>query len=118
MVELREGSALLHLVRSGPGSEPRGPRQPVSAGTGEVGAGAGEAGDGPGVSSAGAGAGEGPEPATCGFCGSQFVEDPTQATCQACPLHKKGCGLMRCPHCGYENAKEPGWLSWIKERIA
>lgn len=61
-------------------------------------------------------AGEHSEPITCGFCGKPFVEDRSQATCQACPL-SKGCGLMRCPHCGYENAKEPGWLSRIKEWI-
>ena len=53
---------------------------------------------------------------TCGFCGREFVEDRSQATCQACPL-SKACGLMRCPHCGYENAKEPGWLTRIKEWI-
>ncbi|MGK7311049.1 MAG: hypothetical protein ACN0LA_02325 [Candidatus Longimicrobiales bacterium M2_2A_002] len=61
-------------------------------------------------------AGEHSEPVTCGFCGKPFVEDRGQATCQACPL-SKGCGLMRCPHCGYENAREPGWLSRIKEWI-
>ncbi len=61
--------------------------------------------------------GEGGGPTvTCGFCGQEFVEDPTQATCQACPL-KKGCGMMRCPHCGYENAREPGWITKIKEWI-
>ncbi|MFO7894243.1 MAG: hypothetical protein R6U63_10945 [Longimicrobiales bacterium] len=53
---------------------------------------------------------------TCGFCGREFVEDRSQATCQACPL-SKGCSLMRCPHCGYENAKEPGWLIKLKEWI-
>lgn len=53
---------------------------------------------------------------TCGFCGQEFVEDRSQATCQACPL-SKGCSLMRCPHCGYENAKEPGWLLKLKEWI-
>ena len=53
---------------------------------------------------------------TCGFCGETFVEDRTQAACQACPL-SKACGLMRCPHCGYENAREPAWISKIKEWI-
>ena len=70
----------------------------------------------PRVSSPEPRAGEHTEPVTCGFCGKPFVEDRDQATCQACPL-SKGCGLMRCPHCGYENAKEPGWLSRIKEWI-
>lgn len=51
---------------------------------------------------------------TCGFCGAEFVEDRSQATCQACPL-SKACGLMRCPHCGYENPKQPAWLAKIRE---
>ena len=53
---------------------------------------------------------------TCGFCGADFVEDRSQATCQACPL-SKACGLMRCPHCGYENPKQPAWLDTIREWI-
>jgi hypothetical protein len=53
---------------------------------------------------------------TCGFCGQSFVEDRTQAACQACPL-SKACSLVRCPHCGFENAKEPGWLAKLKEWI-
>jgi hypothetical protein len=52
----------------------------------------------------------------CGFCGKEFVEDRSQATCQTCPI-KKSCGLIRCPHCGYENVPEPGWLRKIKEWI-
>ena len=142
MVELREGSALLHLVRSGPTSESAG-SGPESRDTGRgaqqsrrpgpratSGRSAGRsAGRGPGPPASPEGPAprashsapreaEAVEPTTCGFCGKEFVEDRSQATCQACPLSKKGCGLMRCPHCGYENAKEPGWLSWIKERIA
>lgn len=50
---------------------------------------------------------------TCGFCDQEFVEDRTQATCQACPL-SKACGMIRCPHCGYENAREPAWLGRLK----
>lgn len=46
----------------------------------------------------------------CGFCGADFVEDPSQATCQSCPL-SRACGLVRCPLCGYENPKRPGWLT-------
>lgn len=62
-------------------------------------------------------AGSSPEPrtvVTCGFCGAEFVEDRSQATCQACPL-SRACGLMRCPHCGYENPKQPPWLVKIRE---
>lgn len=53
---------------------------------------------------------------TCGFCGADFVEDPGQVACQSCPLGR-GCGLMRCPHCGYENPKEPSWLGKLKRWI-
>jgi hypothetical protein len=53
---------------------------------------------------------------TCGFCGLEFVEDRSQAACQACPL-SIACGLMRCPHCGYENAREPAWITRIKEWV-
>ncbi len=108
MVELREGSALLHLMNSSsrPGREAR--RSDPNADP---------AANEPPAASRQPPAGERSEPTiTCGFCGQEFVEDPTQATCQACPL-KKSCGLMRCPHCGYENAREPGWISRIKEWI-
>lgn len=146
MVELKAGSALLHLVRGGSqaGStsegarsrrEERGSRDSGTqraadgiGGNGEGGRGNREAGrsagqpasPGKGVpraSSSEPPAAERSEAITCGFCGHEFVEDRTQAACQACPL-SKGCGLMRCPHCGYENAKEPRWLGKIKEWIA
>lgn len=62
----------------------------------------------------------GPEPegerVTCGFCGEEFVEDRSQAACQACPL-SRACGLVRCPHCGYENPKQPAWITRLKEWI-
>jgi hypothetical protein len=45
----------------------------------------------------------------CGFCGDEFVEDPAQLACRSCPV-ARGCGLARCPRCGYENPKEPGWI--------
>lgn len=50
---------------------------------------------------------------TCGFCGADFVEDPGQAACQSCPL-SRACGLVRCPRCGYENPKRPGWLTKLR----
>lgn len=46
---------------------------------------------------------------TCGLCGEEFREDRSQAACRACPLGAD-CGLVRCPDCGYENPREPGWL--------
>ena len=147
MVELREGSALLHLMgggRNGPGSG-HGPRstdgvrskrpstadrRPPSAsdsagalsGSGAVREAGRRAGDAAAAANERRSAvghprsGERSEPVTCGFCGTEFVEDPTQAVCQACPLNK-GCSLMRCPNCGFENAKEPSWLAKLKEWI-
>jgi hypothetical protein len=53
---------------------------------------------------------------TCGFCGAEFVEDTGQAACQSCPL-SRGCGLVRCPHCGYENPRQPGWLMKLRRWI-
>lgn len=91
---------MLHLLQNGDGAKD--PRAP---------------GDGPsrGDRPAESGTGENSARAvTCAFCGQEFVEDRSQAVCQACPL-SKACGLMRCPHCGYENAKQPGWITRIKE---
>jgi hypothetical protein len=69
----------------------------------------------------GAGTGTGPsvvagDAITCGFCGVEFREDPGQAACQACPL-SRACGLVRCPHCGFENPKQPGWLAKLRRWI-
>lgn len=50
---------------------------------------------------------------TCGMCARDFVEDPGQATCQACPL-SRACGLLRCPHCGYENPRTPAWIDRVR----
>lgn len=55
----------------------------------------------------------------CGFCGRDFTETEAVAGCAGCPL-KKSCGHLRCPHCGYEAAKVPGWLGRLmggRERI-
>ncbi|MFW5947962.1 MAG: hypothetical protein ACOCUW_05670 [Gemmatimonadota bacterium] len=61
-------------------------------------------------------AGEPDQPITCGFCGAEFHEDRSQAACQACPL-SRACGLVRCPHCGYENTRQPTWITKLKEWI-
>jgi hypothetical protein len=50
---------------------------------------------------------------TCGFCSRDFVEDPSQQACRSCPL-ATACGQARCPHCGYDNPKEPGWISRLR----
>lgn len=143
MVDFPEGSALLHLMNGGSRLAASGSRSPLESHPGDSQkdgmspdagrhaanpAGAANAANAPDPASAAnqppaasrqppAADRSAPAPTiTCGFCGREFVEDPSQATCQACPI-KKSCGLMRCPHCGYENAREPGWIAKIKEWI-
>ncbi|MGD8319243.1 MAG: hypothetical protein PVJ02_02275 [Gemmatimonadota bacterium] len=50
---------------------------------------------------------------TCGFCGKTFEEDRSQPACAHCPVGSS-CGLVRCPHCGYENPATPGWVAFLK----
>jgi len=38
---------------------------------------------------------------TCSFCGNRF-NPQNQAACPSCPLNK-GCQLVCCPACGFEN---------------
>ena len=49
----------------------------------------------------------------CGFCGKPFEEDKSAPACRQCPVGS-GCGLVRCPHCGYENPGTPGWIAFLK----
>jgi hypothetical protein len=53
----------------------------------------------------------------CGFCGVDFVEDTGQAACLSCPL-TRACSLVRCPHCGYENPRQPAWLEKLRRWVA
>lgn len=43
----------------------------------------------------------------CTCCGHEFEEDEGRLACSSC-LAKNACGLVRCPHCGYECTREPG----------
>ena len=52
----------------------------------------------------------------CGFCGKPFDEDKSQPACKQCPVGS-GCGLVRCPHCGYENPGTPGWIAFLKKHL-
>ena len=52
----------------------------------------------------------------CGFCGKPFDEDRSQPACRQCPVGS-GCGLVRCPHCGYENPGTPGWIAFLKKHL-
>lgn len=53
----------------------------------------------------------------CGFCGTPFAEDRGQPACRQCPVGS-GCGLVRCPHCGYENPGTPGWITFLKKKLS
>lgn len=52
----------------------------------------------------------------CGFCGKAFEEDKSAPACRQCPVGS-GCGLVRCPHCGYENPGTPGWIAFLKRKL-
>jgi hypothetical protein len=39
----------------------------------------------------------------CSLCGYRFDEEEmVEAGCVTCPTSPGGCGLVRCPSCGYE----------------
>ncbi|MEI7905319.1 MAG: hypothetical protein WCI43_07895 [Candidatus Firestonebacteria bacterium] len=46
----------------------------------------------------------------CSMCGKEFGEEEAGTGCKNCPMHSKGCNLIRCPNCGYEWPPEPKWL--------
>lgn len=48
----------------------------------------------------------------CAFCGAEYDEKEARKSCASCPL--RGCGLLRCPRCGYETPPPPRWLKWFK----
>jgi len=41
---------------------------------------------------------------------SQINEKQAKSACNKCQLFKKGCGLMKCPNCGFEIPIEPKWI--------
>lgn len=55
---------------------------------------------------------------TCGFCGRQFSEEAGSNSCASCPLSKlkgkNGCGMIKCPYCGYENPLESGLVKKLR----
>jgi hypothetical protein len=44
----------------------------------------------------------------CGYCRHEFSLEEADRGCRNCPL--RGCGLVKCPRCGYEMPPEPAWL--------
>jgi hypothetical protein len=53
----------------------------------------------------------------CGFCGKEFEQAEATTSCGACPL-VRNCGLIRCPHCGYEMPPEPRLFQWLRKASA
>lgn len=49
----------------------------------------------------------------CSCCGHEFDEAEGQAACSSC-VAKQSCGLVRCPQCGFESAREPGYLQRLR----
>ena len=49
----------------------------------------------------------------CPCCGEEYDIVEGQSACQGCPASGM-CSLARCPHCGYESAREPGFLGRLK----
>ncbi|MGB9791388.1 MAG: hypothetical protein ACPLTR_02280 [Thermacetogeniaceae bacterium] len=50
---------------------------------------------------------------TCPFCGLEFTEEEAVPGCGSCPL-QPACGRLKCPRCGYEVARTPGVIRWLK----
>ena len=51
---------------------------------------------------------------TCALCGGRFTHGGQ--ACGACPL-ASGCGLVRCPHCGYQFPRSSRLVDWFLRRI-
>jgi len=50
----------------------------------------------------------------CGMCGYEFEAEEAETSCGGCPL-VKGCGLVRCPRCGYEMPPEAMLVRWVRK---
>ena len=51
----------------------------------------------------------------CSFCGYEFSKEDGKKACEGCVI--KGCSMIRCPNCNYENTLEPKSLKHIKRWI-
>lgn len=51
----------------------------------------------------------------CALCGIEFKIDDADSACNSCPMHK-GCQMIRCPNCGYDNLPEPKIAKEIKKQ--
>jgi hypothetical protein len=56
----------------------------------------------------------------CALCGTRFGDEESRGGCGSCPLHPSGCGLVRCPNCGYEwptESKVLGFFGRLARRL-
>ncbi len=53
----------------------------------------------------------------CTLCGHRFDQEAAGRACASCPM-SGGCGLVKCPNCGFELAAEPEWFEQFKRRLA
>lgn len=51
----------------------------------------------------------------CQLCGIEYREEDSKQSCGGCAM-SNGCGLLRCPNCGYENPKESRFINRILKR--
>lgn len=51
----------------------------------------------------------------CSFCNKSFKKNQGIDTCSSCPV--KGCGMIKCPYCEYENILETRFSSILKRFI-
>jgi Fe2+ transport system protein FeoA len=51
----------------------------------------------------------------CQLCGLEYQEQDGRASCAGCAM-SSGCGLVKCPNCGYENPKEPSLYRLLARR--
>ena len=50
----------------------------------------------------------------CPLCGYSFTENEGETACGRCFL-AHSCELVKCPNCGYETPREPGWLKALRK---
>ncbi len=50
----------------------------------------------------------------CDLCGFEFREEQAGAACKGCSF-SRSCSLIKCPNCGYEIPKEPGFIKALKK---
>lgn len=53
----------------------------------------------------------------CALCGYEFDEKNSKSSCKGCFM-AGGCDLIRCPNCGYETPREPGWVNPVRNKIS